>query len=87
MHLGASRGERFYSRLGSGETERLMACADQLGDEGGTNKTRGTGDEEAHLSSCRTACAGGVDSVVRNPFRYTILMIPLTIDMLNGADV
>ena len=49
MHLGAGRGKRLRSRLGSGETQHLMACVDQLGDEGGTDKTGGTGDEDSHM--------------------------------------
>src|SRR4029077_2121654 len=48
MHLGAGRGERLCSRIGSGETDHLMARINQLGDEGGTDKTGGTSNEDTH---------------------------------------
>ena len=48
MHLGAGRGKRLRSRVGSGETQYLMACVNQLGDESGTDKTCGTSNKDTH---------------------------------------
>ena len=48
MDRGACRGEGRCPRIRAGKTKHLMACADQLLNNGRTDKAGGAGDEHTH---------------------------------------
>src|SRR5262249_55590222 len=51
MNLGPSGGKRLGRCLRTCEAEHSMPRADQLLDDGGTDETRGAGDEDTHVFS------------------------------------
>jgi hypothetical protein len=48
LHLRAGGGEEGGGGIGAGEADDLMACAEQLGDDGGADPAGRAGDEQTH---------------------------------------
>ena len=58
--LGAGGGERLGARIRASETEHLMARADELLNNGGTDKACSTGDEDTHRNFSLTSFHGRI---------------------------
>jgi hypothetical protein len=48
QHLGAQVGDRLGGGVRAGQPEDLVACADELGDDGRADPAGSAGDEDAH---------------------------------------
>src|SRR5262249_48956462 len=70
LHLGPDGGEGGSRGIRASESDDLMACAEQLGNDGGADPAGCTGNENAHGNLQMVACPGhGLQNV-----RYSWLM-------------